>query len=243
MKRVIALSAFTVILAGCAEGPGRPLTGTGAATSVAKSNTPVAETAADVARVVCDEDAVSIEDPVVRARRDGVHFAVANPGRMWGLSLHHESWGRAAEEIYLSEPPKVTDPVSAIGPGDITVACLPTRTSAYWDPEALTAVLTVVDPDGYYVPWDLACGSGEQFRMTIPAGREEDPASALRRVPGVVPTDEVKRPKYPDSPRYSPMEFILFRNGQAVARVMGPYYDEAWHVLINACPGSGISKH
>jgi hypothetical protein len=78
-----------------------------------------------------------------------------------------------------------------MGPGRVTVACLPTGDSSYYDPGVPTATFVIIDPDGLYVRWDLACGFGEQFRMKIAASKDEDPAAvvparardqALRRV-------------------------------------------------------------
>lgn len=240
VSRIVALAAFALVLAACAERPterqARP-----SEAPLTVSNSPVTETAADAARVVCGADAVTIGTPVVRPQRDGVHLLVENPGRAWGVELHHESSpSGSAAGFKLSGG--TTPYISAVSPGQVTVACVPTARSFYDEDGVLVGTLTIVDPDALYVPWDLACGFGEQFRMELPASPGEDPVSVLRRVPGVLPSDEVKRPKYPDSPRYYPMEFIVLRDGQAVARVMGPYYDEAWHVLINFCPASGISK-
>lgn len=99
----------------------------------------------------------------------------------------------------------------------------------------------IIDPDGLYVRWDLACGFGEQFRMKIAASKDEDPAAVFRRVPGITPSDEFKTPKYPDSPQYWPT-FIVFRDGQVVARIMGPSDGSGWDLRVNACPGSGIQK-
>jgi hypothetical protein len=36
--------------------------------------------------------------------------------------------------------------------------------------------------------------------------------------------------------------FIVFRDGQAIARIGGPWIEEEWRLLVNACPGSGIEK-
>jgi hypothetical protein len=196
--------------------------------------------------VVCEEDSLTLENPLVRARRDGVHVAIENPGGVWGFEFRHMTDPNVA---WNGGPigggtTRLTD---SHGPGDVLVACLRARDpdaqgDGYHDENAPTARLTIVDPDDLYVPWELACGFGEQSRTKMAAGEDESPLSVARRVPGVMPTDSFKRPKYPDSPRYSPMEFIVFRDGQAIARLMGPYYEEAWHLLINACPGSGITQ-
>lgn len=194
----------------------------------------------NVAHVVCEKDTVRLDDPVVQAQRDGVHFLIENPGGACGVDLHHGSWAYGtAEGVELKEG--VTPDISATGPGSVTVACLPTSHSSYTDPGVGTATLTIVDPDGLYVPWDLACGFGEQFRMKIAAGKDEDPAAVFLRVPGVRASDEFRKPNYPESPQYWPT-VIVFRDGQAIARIGAPVIGSEWEILVNACPGSGISK-
>jgi len=241
LSRTVTFSAVLIVLVGCAQ---ERTTWTQAGQSQASASAGSSltdDSAADVAHVVCEKDAVSVKDQVVRGRRDGVHLLVENPGGAWGVDLHHESWAYGTGEGFkLSD--EATPDTSAMGPGTVTVACGPTAHSSYYDSGVPTATLTIVDPAGLYVPWELACGFGDQFRMTIAAGEEEDPVPVVRRVPGVMSTDDLKRPKYPDSPRYGPMEFIVFRDGQGLARFMGSYYDGEWHLLINACPGSGIHK-
>jgi hypothetical protein len=248
LSRWIRISAVFVLAAACADAR-LPAAPTSAAEPAAGTRSPApAESAAPVAHVVCEKDSLTLENPVVRAQRDGVHVAVENRGGVWGFEFRHLTdpniaWnggpiGRGTTRL--------TD---AHGPGEVLVACLRARDpdpqgDYYRDENAPTAKLTIVDPDDLYVPWELACGFGEQFRRKMAAGEDESPLSVARRVPGVMPTDSIKRPKYPGSPRYSPMEFIVFRDGQAIARLMGPHdrYDQAWHLLINACPGSGITK-
>lgn len=133
----------------------------------------------------------------------------------------------------------VTNDTSAMPPGSVTVACLPTRHDSYDDPEVATASITIVDPDGLYVPWNLSCGFGEQSRIAISASEGSDPTEAFRRVPGVRPSDEFRTPNYPNSPQYSPTSNV-YRDGTAVARIMGPWIEAEWKLLVNACPGSGI---
>jgi hypothetical protein len=195
-----------------------------------------------VARVVCEKDGVLVKDPVVRAERDGVHLTIENPGGAWGIDLHHESWAWGSGEGFkLSEGS--TPDLSAMGPGRVTIACTPTARSSYYDAGVPTATLTVVDPNGLYVPWQLVCGLGDQFRLTIDAGANEDAISIARRVPGVTSTDDLQSPNYPGSPRYYPTEFIVLRDGSAVARILGPCVDGECELIVNACPGSEIVNH
>ncbi len=194
---------------------------------------------ADVARIVCETNAIRIETPQVRAYPDGVHFALENPGGMWGLMFHLESFEYGQAEG-LTFDDSVTNDISAMPPGDVIVACLPTQDASYEDPEAATATITIVDPDGLYVPWNLTCGSGEQSRMKIATSEDTVPTEVFRRVPGVNPTDEFRTPNYPESPQYWPT-FNVYRDGKAIARIMGPWIEGKWKLLVNACPGSGIA--
>ncbi len=239
LSRFVVTSAVLSLLAGCAEARTAPRQGGNLSEASADVSSTTDASAADVAQVVCERDAVRLQNPVVRAKQDGVHFLIKNPGGAWGVDLHHESWAYGTGEGFkLSD--EMTPDTSAMGPGTVTVACVPKTRSSYYDPGVPTTTLTIVDPAELYVPWKLACGFGDQFRMTIAAGAKEDPVSVAQRVPGVMSTDDFKRPNYPDSPRYGPMEFIVLRDGQGLARVMGTYYDGEWHLIINACPGSGI---
>lgn len=57
-----------------------------------------------------------------------------------------------------------------------------------------------------------------------------------------MPSDEFKTANfYPGSPQMCPT-FMVFRDGQAVARIMGPFDGSEWLLIVNTCPGSGIQK-
>jgi hypothetical protein len=186
-----------------------------------------------------------LENPVVRAQRDGVHVAVENRGDVRGFEFRHVTDPNPA---WNSGPigrgtTRLTD---SAGPGEVLVACLRARDpdaqgDGYHDENAPTARLTIVDPDDLYVPWEPACGFGEQFQMKIDATEEEEPADVFRRVPGVEPSDEFRTPKYPESPQYWPT-VMVFRDGVAVARLMAPRIGSEWELLVNSCPGSGITQ-
>jgi hypothetical protein len=194
---------------------------------------------ADVGRIVCETNAIRIETPEVRAFADGVHFVLENPGDVWGLLFHPRSWDYGqAEGVTFHDD--VMDDISAMPPGSVTVACLPTSRASYDDPEAATATISIVDPDGLYVPWNLTCGFGEQFRMRIPASDDSGPTDVLRRVPGVLLSDELRSPNFPESPQHWPT-FVVDRDGEAIARIQGPWIDGSWELIVNACPGSGIA--
>jgi len=74
------------------------------------------------------------------------------------------------------------------------------------------------------------------------ASPKEDPEAVFRRVPGVMPSDEFKTANYAGSPQVWPT-FMAFRDGQAVAPIMGPFDGSEWLLIVNTCPGSGIQKY
>jgi hypothetical protein len=224
-SRIVALSALLLVLAACADAPSAP-------------TEPMNEPPADVAVVICERGAVRLETPVVRAWEDGVHFRSENPGGAAEFSLHHQTWAYGTAEGG-NLPRGASDGRSSIAPGKVLVACIPERLGSYSDSDAATAVLEVVDPADSYVPWDLACGSGEQFRMRLEAADDESAAEAFRHVPGIEPSDRLQRPLYPKSQLHWPT-FMIFRDGQAIARTGGPLLGDHWELLVNSCSGSGI---
>jgi hypothetical protein len=170
-----------------------------------------------------------------------VRFVFENPGGAWGFEFHplsHEH-GHAMGGDFREG--STAQQLWTLPPGQVTVACLPDARSSYFDPDVMTASLTVVDPDGLYVPSDLACGFGEQFRMKIAAGENEEPAEIFRRVPGVRPSDQLTKPFYPGTPFHWPT-LMVFREGEAIARIGGPEIDGEWNLFVDACPGSGIEQ-
>jgi len=196
--------------------------------------------AADAALIACKGQATLVETPVVRARSDGVHVVIANPGDAWGFEFHPVSF---EYEQAMGGDLRGDDVESTwtIAPGEVIVACLPGSRSSYFDVETPTASLTVVDPDGLFVPWDLVCGSGEQFRIRIDASEDDDPAEVFRRVPGVLPSDDLRKPGYPLSPLHWPT-LNVFRDGDPIARIGAPRIGEDWELIVDACPESGIER-
>jgi hypothetical protein len=195
---------------------------------------------ASVARVVCDHGAIRLDARVVRAHSEGVRFVFENPGGAWGFEFHpllYEHGSSKGGEFYAD----TVEENWSLPPGEVTVACLPDARSSYYDPGAVTATITVVDPDGLYVSPYLVCGSGEQFRLKIEGGENEDPAGVFRRVSGVRPSDQLTKPFYPGTPLHWPT-FLVVRDGDAVARIGGPEIGDEWKLFVDACPGSGIAR-
>lgn len=238
-RRSLGLCAWLIMLVGCASSLPVSTQPAGDPGSASATSAVVEQPPADVARVVCARDAVRLDTHVVRAHANGVSFVFENPGNAWGFEFHPLSFEHGQSQGGRLQGDTM-EQLSTLPPGEVTVACLPDARSSYSDPDAMTATFTVVDPDRSYVPWDLVCGWGEHFRITIAGDENEDPAEVFRRVPGVSPSDEFAKPLYPESPLRWPT-FIVFRDGEAVAWIGGPGIGESWELFVNACPGSGIT--
>ncbi|MGH2725316.1 MAG: hypothetical protein ACRDI0_13875 [Actinomycetota bacterium] len=206
-----------------------------------RESRPASQAPADVARVVCLPGAIRVETPVVRAHPDGIHVVFENPGEVWGFEFHPESfeYGSAMGDSFRGDIR--SESTWSLPPGEVTVACLPGAGVAYFEPEAETATLTVVDPEGLYVPWELACDDSEQFRLRLAAPEDEDPEQVFRRVPGVRPSDDFRKPQYPETQLHWPTS-LVFREGEAIARIGAPRVREEWELLVDACPDSGIAQ-
>lgn len=98
LGRVVASSAVLITLAGCAEARSATTKGGIPSRAFSKAILVADSSPADVARVVCEKDAVRLKNPDVRAQRDGVHFLIENPGDAWGVDLHRDSWAYGTAE-------------------------------------------------------------------------------------------------------------------------------------------------
>jgi hypothetical protein len=198
---------------------------------------------AEVLEVTCRGGATIVQTPVVRVQIDGVHLRFDNEGARAEYSLHHESWAPGAAEGGPLAPGLSREGRSSIPPGHVLVACVTDLPGSYDDDGVHPDAVRIVDPEDLFVPFDLVCGWGEQFRVRIETD-DLAPMAAFHRIDGVRSDDELVPPLYPESPRYGPTA-IVFREGEAVARIMhfGTWgREEIAELLVNACPGSGISK-
>ncbi len=181
------------------------------------------ELATTVASVRCDgtstvvETAVVAIDPqtgdilaissAVRPQADGVHVLVRNTSGMdlsfqWDLGGDNAPIG--AHELVLELPPG-TEKVRCQDPAED--AGLP---GGYAD-------LRIVDPDGVYVPMELACGEVTSWYADFAPGATGDPdpvQSAKDHVKGLEPTDVVEAAGYPGS---EVRHVRVVRDGEVVA--------------------------
>jgi len=234
MRRwTLGLWGVALLVAGCANE---------SSPSQQPTSDPLATTPANIVTIVCDRNVSRVSDPVVRAFPEGVRVLFENPGGAWGFEFHPHSFehgsgsggrlGSGSDRFDWTLPP-----------GDVTVACLPDARSSYWDTDANPASFTVVDPDGLYIAWELACASPERSRVEVAAHRDEDPEQVFRRVSGIELSDDLLHPGYPETLLKMPTS-IVFRDGAALARVMGSTTgtDGVAELLVDSCPGSGIGS-
>jgi hypothetical protein len=245
MPRCMVVMAVVLVIGACtSDAPRSPAAATyhsDRADGIAHPSRAI--TPSDVARVVCASDGIRLDTPVVRAHQDGVRFVSENRGEWWGAELHHQTWDDGtAEGTARFRDDSTTNATSAVAPGRITVACVHASDSGYADVDAASTPLTVVDPEGLYVPWDIVCGFGTQSRVTVQAGRDADPEEAYQQVRGVRASDEFKQPKYPESAQYSAADRVLLRDGAVIARFLGGGgVGGQWDLIVNACPGTGVA--
>ena len=182
-----------------------------------------AELAPALARVTCDGTSTAIETQVVRMdpqtgeilalssavrpRTDGVHILVTNTSDIdlsfqWDLGGDGAPVGR--RELVLTLPPGVArircqDPSEDAGaPGGYVE-------------------LEVVDPDGIYVPTELACDEVTGWFADFAPGATGDPdpvQSAKDHLSGLEPGDVVEVAGYPDA---EIRQVRVVRDGEVVA--------------------------
>ena len=123
---------------------------------------PSAEPAQDAARIRCETDGTTtVETAVVRAQADGVHIVTVNEtGAERALAVDTVGGDNAG--------PGTSETVWAVPPGVVRVACYDSTTGPA--PDNAFVALTVVDPDGTYVPTDLDCTDATVGSGSYPAG-------------------------------------------------------------------------
>ena len=208
----------------------------------------------DILHLECTSQTASVDASIVRARSDGVHIVVDASDEVRGVDIVS---GPEAREFS-----GVGFPVDGHGsrgtpiePGRWHVGCY-SAGGGIGSSDVGTeraASFTVVDPDGFYAPVDLACeelttrlfpvtgtpsaGNPEVYEPS-PVTVEESAAA----VPGILPTDVVRVAGYADGPGFKlgPLYSVL-RDGRTVARLHVPVeVGSTWGVSVDACPGSGI---
>src|SRR5918992_1682797 len=179
--------------------------------------TPPAEEISPVARIACEEGRAVAGDDSVDALADGVHFSVENrtDGPVWFNDLDPLAPGRIDEFVLPLQP------------GDAEVDC---RNDAG---EAVSATVTVNDPQGYWIPPDLQCAEGEVSHADIAFGDDvgyDHPIGAtLRIVPGVRDDDIVERAAYPETTDSAVVRVV--RGGATVAAAEFVRHGDLWSAV------------
>ena len=190
------------------------------------------------ARVECQPEGTVVRTESVLVARDGVHVLVDNASRARLLEI------RSATDEPLGEIPISTDAVTEttfqIPPGPVTVTCASGRDT---DRERTAAVLMILDPHDRWITPDLVCPDEglETAEFTVEQiPLEAASVTARRAVPGLRGSDEVKKPGYPGSLWQGDMEVVI-REGETIGRITRAQDRGTWHVLVAACPGTGLA--
>ena len=209
----------------------------------------------DILHLTCTTERATLDATVVRTQPDGVHISVDASDDVRGVDIVTGPETREFSGVGFHVDGHGTRGIT-IEPGPWHVGCYGGGRSGVGPADIgtdRTAAFTVVDPDDYYAPVDLACedpttrlfavngtpaagvaGSYEASPRTV-----EESAAA---VPGILPTDVVREAGYQDGPGFKlgPIYSVL-REGRAVARLHVPVeVSSTWGVSVDACPGSGI---
>jgi hypothetical protein len=170
---------------------------------------------AEVAEFTCDgTGTISPTRSIVAAQPDGVHIAVTNTGNV-PVSFSIEGAGGEG-----AEPGERKETVWQLPPTSTTVSCSAEHEDS--GGVATSASLTVVDPEGLFIPADLECANGEAYGGTVDyvegaTGFAGDPLQVARdHVSGLEFDDLVERAGYPESEQ--PLIRIV-RDGGVVGRV------------------------
>ncbi len=212
-------------------------------------------TVPDVLHLTCTPGTATLDQEVVRTQPDGVHITVDASDDVRGVDI--VTGPDAREFSGMGFPVDGRDAhVIPLEPGSWHVGCYGGGRSGVAPSDVGTeraAAFTVVDPDGFYAPVDLACEdfTTRLFPVTgtpsagVADAYEPSPVTveeSAAAVPGILPTDVVREAGYADGPGFKsgPLYSVL-RDGRTVARLHVPVEVGAtWGVSVEACPGSGI---
>jgi hypothetical protein len=195
---------------------------------------PVPANVPDVAEIRCDGTTLELVTPFVRPQRDGVHLRFVNTGTAeLGYSINAAGGGAGA-----GGPPGASEDVYTFAPGRATITC--SDPYGREDPSEIPHEhhLTIVDPEGLYVPTDLdGCPDGEQFSYVADfapdaKGEPGDPVDVarehLRANHRLAPDDTVERAGYPAEPT---VRVRMVRDGKTVVVVdLSPANGGGWLV-------------
>lgn len=207
------------------------------------SRSPV-EDVPDVGRVACTRAGAEARTPEVQPQADGVHLLIGSHGSADTFYL------RTADAPTPNHGGRLADPLSEIRtsmpPGDVLVGCFERGDLPPWRETAGVgyARLTILDPDGLWVPPELGCDEAglEKIDARGPGHRSLSLEDLARRIlSGLQPGDTFENPGYPQT-QWHLASLLIARGGRAIARIEFEAYDEPRWALLRACSGSGIDR-
>ncbi|MEZ5099956.1 MAG: hypothetical protein R3C15_09210 [Thermoleophilia bacterium] len=175
-------------------------------------------TAPDLLAVTCDTREPMLDAQLVRARADGLHVVVDNRTSTsvevrFSADIDSGPWSIVA-------PPRTSAHVVPAPPGTWDVRCDPVE--GPFPREAPTARARVVDPDGFYVSTELACGETDGVTGAMPAGARgergspvEAAATFFRRIDGELDY-EIERAGYGTDATQTLVRLV--RDGEVLGR-------------------------
>jgi hypothetical protein len=165
---------------------------------------------------------------VVRAQPDGIHAAFqAGPSR----EVRIDAPGFTSTPMPLETGSSTME--LPVPPGIATISCN----------NAAASQVTVVDPEGLWVPSELGCAPGDQV-LSVSGEIDErliDESVIVRRLLALEGSDEILPPGYPDSIRALPLpsRVMVRRDGRVVAK-LDVWLGKPARVEGEVCSSSGI---
>jgi hypothetical protein len=197
----------------------------------------------DVLQVICDASSTRVLTPVVRAQPDGLHLRVDDRAGI-GNVLIRPSDPVYGDELVFSSGSRGLDAVYQAAPGTAEILCGVEGGFGETHVDDLPWVsFDIVDPDGYFMPYGLACA--RQDRHQVPRAEQPGSAEALVEagIDGVLPTDRVEPAGYAAGDWPFGRWFRVVRSDAIVASLFieeGRNRSELRDGF--ACDGSGIAE-
>jgi hypothetical protein len=195
----------------------------------------------DVLHVTCTPTSATLDTTQVRPQSDGLHVVMDASGDVANAEIDTGSTPETFSGVGV-DPHDDGSRGIPIAPGPWFVGCSARGDAVPIDAfgTARAPAFTIVDPEGIYVPVDLACHA--PTTRTYGVTGSDITHDSIAAVPGILSTDTVQPAGYPDGPGFKDGPILtVLRDGSAVARIHLPFEaNGSWTVSVDACPGSGI---
>jgi hypothetical protein len=200
----------------------------------------------DVLQVQCDANSVQVSTPVVAAQADGVHILGSVTGIPDADILVRSSGDPSA--TYASASSGVDGEfVRGVPPGDARVGCASDPMNESRMNDALTASFTIVDPDGFFVPYVPGCsdtaGIGPPRIVFTDQPPPATPEDAVRSdIDGLQPDDVVELAGYVQA-REALQIVRITRDGDIIGSFHVDGRDGGFEVIAGfVCTDSGLTQ-